>query len=186
VKDGRAGTVEMSAKNICLIGGTGLSILVALFARTPCGRSSRSSRRKTFLRGWGAKKSCLRRLLTRFPMWVKWVSLRDPEKSIFPRQVTRKAGNEASVPAEFGSLVGGGVILWVTCPGFAPRWGSVCVCACHCAACCWGLGGRGTRKPLASDASEARLEANVHRHTPKNNFHSTASWFCSSRALLAY
>jgi hypothetical protein len=29
VKDGRAGIVEMSAKNICLIGGTGLSILVA-------------------------------------------------------------------------------------------------------------------------------------------------------------
>ena len=57
MKDGRAGTVEMSAKNICLIGGTGLSILVALFgayAMRPI--VAVQSAKKLFYEGGGPKK----------------------------------------------------------------------------------------------------------------------------------
>ena len=58
-KDGRAGAVEMSQKNVCLIDGNGLSILVAIFARAPCGMRpivAVEPAKKTFLRGFGAKK----------------------------------------------------------------------------------------------------------------------------------
>ena len=51
-------------------------------------------------------------------------------------------GNEASVPAEFGSLVVGGAIL-----RFAPRRGSVLCVRVPLCGVSWGLGGRGTADP---------------------------------------
>jgi hypothetical protein len=70
-------------------------------------------------------------------------------------------GNEASVPAEFGSLVVGGAIL-----RFAPRRGSVLCVRVPLCGVSWGLGGRGTGDPPAlSESSEALLEARVHGHT---------------------
>ena len=58
MKDGRAGIVEMSAKNICLTDGTGRSIGVSLFCACAMRRfvKEEPAKKPLLTRGCGAKK----------------------------------------------------------------------------------------------------------------------------------
>jgi len=112
---------------------------------------------------------------------MKRVSLRDLEKSIFPRKVKRKGGKRGLRSGGVW-LVGGG---WCD-PPVRTASGECALSARAAVRRVVGArrtGGLGTPRLCPSLPRRGSRRAYTGTRIPKNNFHSTASRFCPYRAL---